>query len=199
MHFSTFPVVSVLSSDHGDEQAASTPKAERFWLRQLLVMRHAKSDWDAGYAGDHERPLNDRGVRSARLMGRLLAGHGQTPALVVSSTAVRARSTAELAVEAGSWASPIQLERGLYEWGPEGVIERAARAPDVERLMLVGHQPTWSLVVEHLTGERTDLKTASVAVIDFDVGSWSELPRTRGELIAVHDPRSHFGTSWDEG
>ncbi len=65
--------------------------------------------------------------------------------------------------------------------------------------MLVGHQPTWSLLVEHLTGERTDLKTASVAVIDFDVGSWSELPRTQGELIAVHDPRNHFGTRWDEG
>lgn len=132
-------------------------------------------------------------------MGRLLAGHGQIPALVVSSTAVRARTTAELAVEAGSWASPIELERGLYEWGPEGVIERAARAHDVDRLMLVGHQPTWSLLVERLTGERADLKTASVAVIDFDLGSWSELPQTRGELIAVHDPRSHFGRRWDEG
>lgn len=132
-------------------------------------------------------------------MGRLLSGQGQTPGLIVSSTAVRARTTAELAVEAGSWASSIQLERGFYDGEPESVVNRAARAPDVERLMLVGHQPTWSLLVERLTGQRIDLKTASVAVIDFDVSSWSALPGSQGELNAVHDPRSHFESRWDQG
>lgn len=167
-------------------------------MRQLLLMRHAKSDWDADYGHDHERPLNNRGVRSAKVMGRLLAGSGLEPLLVVSSTAVRARTTAQLAAQAGSWAAPIQLDRVLYDGGPDGVIERTAQTPDVERLMLVGHQPTWSLLVELLTGTRTDMKTASVAVIDFDIETWRELPGHPGELAAVHHPRDYSGSEWDQ-
>ena len=58
-------------------------------MKTLLLMRHAKSDWDADYGLDHDRPLNDRGLRSARLMGRVLADEGLVPELVISSTAVR--------------------------------------------------------------------------------------------------------------
>lgn len=177
---------------------AQAPKG-RPELKCLLLMRHAKSDWDADYEGDHERPLNDRGIRSARLMGRLLAARASAPDLVVSSTAVRARSTAHLAAKSGSWGSDIELDSLLYDSGPTGVISRAAQAPDVERLMLVGHQPTWSILVGQLSGQMAEMKTASVAVLRFDIGSWSDLPGSRGELTALHHPRSYFGSEWDLG
>lgn len=166
-------------------------------MKQLLLMRHAKSDWDADYSRDHDRPLNDRGVRSARLMGRFLAAHDLAPGLVISSTAQRARSTAQLAAEAGGWDAEIDLQLGFYEAGPEGVVEIAAKAPDVHRLMLIGHQPTWSGVVSSITGTRVDIKTASVAVIELEIDSWSSLKTARGRLADVHNPRSYFGTEWD--
>ena len=50
-------------------------------MKTLLLMRHAKSDWDADYGPDHDRPLNERGLRSARLMGRVLAEEGLVPDL----------------------------------------------------------------------------------------------------------------------
>lgn len=161
-------------------------------------MRHGKSDWDADYEGDHQRPLNPRGVRSARLMGRLLSANGLTPAHVISSTAVRARTTAELAAEAGGWSAEIALERDLYDMGPQGVVACAAGAPDVQPLMLVGHQPTWGLLVSVLTGTPADMKTASVAVIELPIESWTDLPVTEGELTELHHPRSYFGTRWDQ-
>lgn len=160
-------------------------------------MRHAKSDWDADYDSDHDRPLNARGVRSARLMGRFLAARDLIPGMVISSTAVRARNTVELAAEAGGWDVAIRLERGFYEEGPSAVIQLASNAPQVDRLMLVGHQPTWSGLVSALTETRVDMKTGAVAVIELDVGSWSDLPDARGMLEAVHHPRSYFGTEWD--
>lgn len=166
--------------------------------RQLLLMRHAKSDWDADYDRDHDRPLNERGVRSAKLMGRLLEATGRAPHFVISSTAVRARTTAELAAEAGSWDSGLRFERGLYEEGPQGVIALASTAPDVDRLMLVGHQPTWSGLVAALTGERVDMKTASVAVVSMRIGRWSELPGATGNLETVEYPRDHYGGRWDQ-
>jgi len=153
-------------------------------------MRHAKSDWEADYESDHERPLNDRGVRSARMMGRLLAEEGVVPDLVISSTALRARTTAELAIAAGSWETELHLDRSLYESGPQGVLATGASAPDVDRLMLVGHQPTWSMLVAGLTGERVEMKTATVAVVEVDVDSWDDLPAAAGSLTRVLGPRS---------
>ncbi|MFV1960618.1 MAG: histidine phosphatase family protein [Acidimicrobiia bacterium] len=161
-------------------------------------MRHAKSDWDASYGGDHDRPLNERGVRSARLMGRLVAGADLIPALVICSTAIRARATAQLAAESGAWGGSIDLEPGFYGTGPDTVLTLASDAPDVERLMLVGHQPTWSMLLQRLTGARADMKTASVAVIDLMIETWAELETAQGILASLHHPRSYFGSEWDE-
>jgi phosphohistidine phosphatase len=159
-------------------------------MRTLLVMRHAKSDWNADYGRDHERPLNNRGVRSARHMGRLLSEEGRVPALVMTSTAVRARSTAELANEAGDWEAEIVLDPNLYGTDADTAIGVASDAPDVERVMLVGHQPTWSTLVAVLTGEPVEMKTATVAVVEFDIDEWRGLAAGQGRLVAVFHPRS---------
>jgi len=154
-------------------------------------MRHAKSDWEADYGSDHDRPLNQRGVRSARSMGRVLASEGIEPQVVISSTALRARATAELAIEAGGWQAELRLDRLLYDSGPDEVLLMgASTAPEVSRLMLVGHQPTWSVLVKVLTGERVEMKTASVAVVVVDLDSWAGLPDGRGSLHRVLTPKS---------
>lgn len=168
--------------------------------RTLVLMRHAKSDWDAGYGSDHDRPLAERGVRSARLMGRLLNGLDLAPHAIISSTAVRARATAELAAEAGGWDAPVDLEPGFYGGSESDVLRLAAeRAPAVERLMLVGHEPTWSGLIEHLTGTRITVKTAVVAFIELGAGDWSALPGAHGELVDVRHPRHYFDSEWDVG
>ena len=159
-------------------------------MKTLLLMRHAKSDWDADYGSDHDRPLNERGLRSARLMGRVLTEEDLVPDLIISSTAVRAKKTVELAIEAGGWSSEIRLDRSLYDEGPRGVLTVGASAPDVDGLMLVGHQPTWSMLVSALTGERAEMKTAAVAVIELDIESWADLPGASGTLTRVLEPRS---------
>lgn len=163
-------------------------------MKTLLLMRHAKSDWDADYATDHDRPLNQRGIKSARLMGRVVAEEDLAPDVVISSTALRARTTAELAMSSGDWGSELILDRALYDEGTKGVLSTAAAARDVPRLMLVGHQPTWSMLVAALTGETADMKTATVAVIDLDLGTWRGLPGAAGTLNRLLQPRD-----FDEG
>jgi phosphohistidine phosphatase len=155
-------------------------------VKQLLVMRHAKSDWDAEYGPDHERPLNRRGVEAARLMGRRLTSLGLAPEHVISSTALRARTTAELAAESGGWDCPIELEPDFYGNGADAVMERVARGPDVERMMIVGHQPTWGTLVARLTGEQVEMKTAAVAVVEMP--SWTDLAGKPFRLVGVHHP-----------
>jgi phosphohistidine phosphatase len=166
-------------------------------MRTLLVMRHAKSDWNADYERDHERPLNQRGVHSARLMGRVLAGRGLVPGQVITSTAVRARSTAALANEGGGWEADIVLDPNLYGTGPDEAIEAASRVADVDRLMLVGHQPTWSNLVSKLTGARVEMKTATVAMVELDIATWGDIPGEHGRLAAVFQPRDYAGIELD--
>jgi phosphohistidine phosphatase SixA len=55
--------------------------------------------------------------------------------------------------------------------------------------MLVGHQPTWSMLVAALTGDRAEMKTATVAVVDLDLDSWAGLPEATGRLNRILSPR----------
>ncbi|MBK6712098.1 MAG: histidine phosphatase family protein [Chloroflexi bacterium] len=65
-------------------------------MKTLLVLRHAKSSWSNDFLSDHQRPLNDRGKQDAPRMGRLLRDEELTPDLIITSSAERALSTAEL-------------------------------------------------------------------------------------------------------
>ena len=166
-------------------------------MSTLLLMRHAKSDWYADVDRDHDRPLNARGERSARVMGRLITGEGLAPDLVISSTATRAADTAHLAKRAGGWACPIRLDADLYGGGPDTVVDVIASAGQADRLLVVGHQPTWGWLATRLTGEAVDVRTATVVVIDVPQG-WRQVG-SGGSLLAVHHPRDHFGGEYDAG
>jgi phosphohistidine phosphatase len=158
----------------------------------LMLMRHGKSDWDTDATDDHSRPLNARGKQSADRMGHVLRELGIMPDLVVASTATRARSTAELARLSGGWASRLVLENELYGADVAQTLEVAARYGDASaRILLVGHQPTWSMVVSHLTGARVEMRTATVADIEVHTDGWTEVPHSRGALVALLQPR-HF-------
>jgi phosphohistidine phosphatase len=152
-------------------------------MKTLLLLRHGKSDWDSDADRDHDRPLAPRGIKSARKVGRLLTAMGCVPDLVVASTAQRARATAELAAEAGEWGTPIELARDLYLCPPRVVLEVAAGVEDtVEKLLLVGHEPTWSQALELLTGARVDFVTGAIARVDLPIARWREIDTARASL-----------------
>lgn len=153
-------------------------------MKTLLVMRHAKSDWGAASGGDHERVLASRGIKAARKVGRFVTDAGTTPDLILSSTAVRAVTTAELAAEAGEWGCKIVTSRDLYASDPERVLD-VIRSIDngIERLLIAGHEPTWSMLVNWLIGDaRVAMPTAAVACLDLLRGDWIDLAPATCEL-----------------
>lgn len=160
-------------------------------MLHLMLMRHGKSDWDAGALDDHSRPLSNRGVRAAERMGQVLRDLQLVPDIVVSSTATRARSTAEIARISGGWDSRLILADELYGASVETTLECAERhAGDATRVMLVGHQPTWSMTVQQLTGGTADIRTATIADIEIHATSWDGLSSARGTLSSLLQPRS---------
>jgi len=121
--------------------------------RELLLLRHGKSDWDTE-ADDFNRPITDRGKRAAQRVGVWLAGQGLLPDYIISSPAERAVTTAEKTAKAmGLFAGDIHQDKRIYLAGLGDLLEVLADCPaDAQRVMLVGHNPGIEELLDHLVG-----------------------------------------------
>jgi phosphohistidine phosphatase len=109
----------------------------------FFVMRHAKSSWQTDGLADFDRPLAPRGETDARRMGRWLAAQASRPTVIISSSACRARRTAELVAEALGGVRLV-LSEDLYLADFKQLIKILGRIPGVrddDRTMIVGHNP----------------------------------------------------------
>ncbi len=162
-------------------------------MLRLLLLRHAKSDWNQPGLRDHDRPLAPRGLRDAPRMGRLLKERALVPERALASTAVRARETARLALEAaGAPAGTLRLVPDLYGSSPEEMLRIVADegrgGSPASPLLVVAHNPGMEDLVARFAGDREPFPTAALAVVSVAAGEWAALP-DRGQLEARFRPR----------
>lgn len=166
-------------------------------MATLVLLRHAKAEPENGI-GDAQRPLSSRGRRQAAALGPLLDSHVGTVDVALVSSALRTTETYKLL--AASWpedgAPDADVRDELYSAGPRDVLAVLAELPpQVERVLVVGHEPTMSSLAHLLNGERTTLadtvayglSTAAAAVLDVPV-AWAELDRSTARLREVVRP-----------
>lgn len=161
-------------------------------MKTVIFFRHGKSDWDAPFGHDHERPINKRGQKDAGRMGRFLAEINQLPDRIVTSSAVRARTTVERAAEEGEWGDiPMEISNALYEASPSAVVNVIrSQVDEFERLLLVGHEPTWSGTISRLTGgSSVKVSTGSMSRIDFNEVRWADIDFGLGQLRWLIPPK----------
>lgn len=157
----------------------------------LYILRHAKSDWKIVSGGDHARPLNSRGRRSAAEIGRFLRLIDEVPDRVLVSTATRTRETLQLAQEVGEWDVPTLPLDALYEASPTRVMDVIRQhGQTASRLLVIGHQPTAADLTAMLIGGGTvQMVTAALVRIDLPYEGWTELESHRGQLVWMVTPR----------
>ena len=161
---------------------------------ELLIMRHAKSAWDTG-ASDFWRPLNGRGRRAADRMAEWLVANGLEPDRVVSSAALRARSTAEAVIlECGVSVGETEFDEGLYLASASSWMHKIAMQT-CTRLLICGHNPGLDDLVDHLSAKPPRLTTsgklmttAAIAYLRFD-SPIAEVTAGAGELVTLVRPR----------
>ena len=167
-------------------------------MRTLYVLRHAKSDWGDESLRDFDRPLNGRGWKAAKAIGREMRERGLTPDLVLLSPS--ARTTETLArVEEGFGANFEKVEeRSIYLAETETLIELVRSAPaESNHLMVVGHNPGMHELVLVLANGPPDLReqaaskfpTGALAEISFDVSDWSDVAPGSGCIRSFLKPR----------
>jgi phosphohistidine phosphatase len=177
-----------------DENEDERPKDSPIRLipmKTLLLLRHGKSRWDRRGVADHERGLKRRGKRDAARIGRLLADERLLPHRVISSTAKRARGTARRLAKACDHEGEVELHPELYLGDPPDYFDVLRWLPDeVERVLVVGHNPGLEELIEHVTGKQEPLPTAGLAQLRLPIERWSDLSdAVRGDLVALWRPK----------
>lgn len=160
-------------------------------MKSLLLLRHAKSSWKQPEMHDHERPLNKRGKKEAPKVGKYLKENNLIPELILSSTALRALYTARAVAEEIGYEEPIDLHQDLYLSDTACYLDTLRCLPDeVNRVLVVGHNPELDEFLTLLTDVTTHLTTAALAQIDLPISSWQELNEaTDARLLNIWSPK----------
>lgn len=160
--------------------------------KTLYLVRHAKSSWDHPGLSDRERPLNKRGEHDAPYMAKRLVKKPVLPQRIISSPAIRAQSTAQaFARELDITGSGFIINKNIYGAGTGQLIDIIRQVEsDIDCVMLVGHNPDMTWLVNELTGANIDnVPTCGVATINISSSSWEGLGKTRAVLVDFDYPK----------
>ena len=169
-------------------------------MKTLFLLRHAKSSWDDATIPDHDRPLAARGERAVRLIASYIADAGVRPALVLCSSARRARDTLDAVAASLGDEATRTIEGDLYGAGADELLVRlrvveAATAS----VLVVGHNPGLHDLAMDLSSDgephamaqlRMKFPTGALARIDLGDIEWHELGRGGAYLASVVVPRN---------
>jgi phosphohistidine phosphatase len=166
-------------------------------MKTLYLLRHAKSSWADPGVGDLDRPLAPRGRRAAGKIANHLRRQGAAPAIVLCSSARRARETlAGVAPALGSGTEHL-VEEGLYAASAAELLSRLRRIPDrAPSVMIIAHNPGLQDLAVTLAGSgarlerlREGFPTTALAVLRSPIASWRELGPGDAKLIEFVLPR----------
>jgi len=170
-------------------------------MKYLTLIRHAKSSWDDASVSDHDRPLNERGLRNAPVMGRFVGrtylGMNGVAALLpkpdrlITSTAVRARNTAELMMREMN-LDHLVGDRRLYLAEPKAMLQIVRHFDDAwKHVMLFGHNPGISEFVDKmlLRGEIKEMPTCAVAILELPWDAWAAVDWQEARLVGFITPK----------
>jgi phosphohistidine phosphatase len=168
-------------------------------MKRLAILRHAKSSWDDPGLDDLNRPLNERGWKAARRLGREFKQRGIRFDLVLSSTSARTRETIDGVREKYDFGAPIEFDPQLYLASKEALLERVqALGEKVKAPLIVGHNPGLEQLIGELThDDRRGLRervagkfpTGALTIIEMPAKRWADVEPGSGEIVELILPK----------
>jgi phosphohistidine phosphatase len=163
-------------------------------MKNLFIIRHAKSSWEKESLHDIERPLAERGEKDATLIGKMLLKNGTLPQMVISSPALRAFSTARIICDEINFDKNKMVINNVLYFGDEDAIIELIRsfATEIDTAFIVGHNPTFSHLCSTLSEDfHSELPTCGIVVLAFNTGSWKLIEKHSGKLISYDYPKNY--------
>ncbi|MTI45272.1 phosphohistidine phosphatase [Roseibium hamelinense] len=179
-------------------------------MLELMLLRHAKSDWNDASLKDTDRPLNSRGRSSARIMAAYLHSHSLHPDLILCSSAQRTRETLSRLTNVFQHDFDIVIRKELYDQHMNGSYTSFIRAEGgaAKRVMVLAHNPATEETASELFGTgdealqtelQTKFPTAALAVFEFPIDTWKHLQPGTGTLTRFVKPRDLLAEPDAEG
>lgn len=163
-------------------------------MKEIVLVRHAKSSWKDLSCSDFERPLNKRGKHDAPRMGDRLRSAGHAPDCILSSPATRAATTANIIAEILDFEQErIAFIRELY-LADVDVLLASVQSLDnqADSALLFAHNPGITEFANYLSGsEIENVPTCGTVHIRFAVTDWNEISRNSGELVLFDFPKNN--------
>ena len=152
-------------------------------MKYITFVRHAKSSWDSFAVQDHDRPLNNRGEKDSIFMGKKLLSLGCNPQQIITSSAKRARITAENIAKELS-VDNIVIKNELYESLEDTYLKIIHEIDNsFDNVMLVGHNPTLTNIINIFTSDFIyNVPTTGIFKIEFDTNNWKDVDFDSGKL-----------------
>ena len=152
-------------------------------MKTIILFRHGQTA-NGDFNHDIDRPLSSTGIKDVKEMGLYLSQNDDIPDIIISSPALRAKTTAEIAITDGKWNCPMHIEAGIYKGTHSFLLNLAKKQnDDLSSICLVGHEPNLSSFIAQATdGKYQQFPTASMAKIYFDLDEWTHLAYKFGKL-----------------
>lgn len=161
-------------------------------MKTLLLVRHAKSSWSDADISDINRPLKRSGVKDAIEVSKKLKTLKCSPDILITSPAVRAITTALIFARTLKYQyNRIVINEMVYDFSKDALLPLLRNIDDKYNvIMLVGHDPAFTNLLNDLTGKILDkIPTSSVAKISFSVKHWNKIIHKSGKLVFIKSPK----------
>jgi phosphohistidine phosphatase len=169
-------------------------------MKRLTVLRHAKSSWEEPNTDDFDRPLNERGWKAARRIGRELRRQKMTFDLALASPAARVRETLDGVQEGfGEFAFELRFDGRIYMASASTLLDLVRELPEsVEAALIVGHNPGLERLVVSLARDddnhlrrrvQEKFPTAALAVVELQANGWNDVQEGSGTVTELIVPR----------
>ena len=163
-------------------------------MKTVFLIRHAKSSWTDPDLADHDRPLNNRGIKDAPMMAEIFKDrYGEDIDAIVSSTAKRADSTAQIFADALDFSGTDRFLHSaqLYCSMSRDVHEIIRSLPEAwTNVVLFGHNPSFTSIANQFDTEPIhNIPTCGIVRIDAPIDSWKNWSARKGAVNAFIFPK----------
>ena len=153
-------------------------------MKNIYLIRHAKSDWSDLGKTDFERGLNKRGEKAISIMADALVEKGILPDLILSSSAQRAKLTAKGLADKIGYTGKIKYTDALYMAEPLEIIALIREIKDTyDHLFIVGHNPETTELTDLMTDEYIDnVPTLGIVAFELPIEHWKKFKPEKARL-----------------
>ena len=158
-------------------------------MKTLYILRHGQKDDSNINEYDFDVKLTSKGKEDSKKIGQKLKEKNIMPDLIVSSPAMRARTTAQIVADEINYSKNIMFNEVIYQAFLNEILESITYTFDtVDTLLIVGHNPSLTALAISFVGYKEDLKMANAIRIDFDCNSWTSIDRVNARFIELIEP-----------